>query len=151
MIGSVLGDINVAGVVTMMVPIVGAVALFTYLSIASYAEERRKEREAAYRYEFERKVVEQHGVEAFDRLIARKREEELAARRSSYESTRSGGFVLMGAGAGMLLGLRWIDNGVWQAGWIPLLVGAALLVYSMFAPKPNAPGSDAAGPRGPVA
>jgi hypothetical protein len=147
MFGLVLEDLGLR-VFPFLIPIVGSVALFTFLSIASFAEERRKEREAYYRYEFERRIVEQHGIEALDRLSARKREEEELAHRRSVYGSRSGALILMGVGAGMLVGLRWISDGVSEVGWIPLAIGVAMLLYAtVFAPRDYPPAGPGPPPR----
>ncbi len=39
-------------------------------------------------------------------------------------------------GVGLLLGLRWIDQDVAMIGWIPLMIGIALMAYSaLIAPR----------------
>ena len=41
-----------------MIPIVGSISLFSLLAVVGWAEQRRKEREAYYRYEFREKLVD---------------------------------------------------------------------------------------------
>lgn len=122
----------------LMVPIVGAVALFTFLAVVGWAEERRKEREAYYRYEFRKRLVEAGKMdsEAVRGLMRFEYETELQRRR---ENLLIGGFIVAGVGVGLLLGLQFIeDEAVWMVGYIPAFIGAGMLVYALFfAPRPE--------------
>jgi hypothetical protein len=121
-----------------LIPVVGAAALFTFLAVASWAEERRKEREAYYRYEFRKNLVEAGKMNAEDvrSLMEYENESELYRRRTG---SLVAGFVLTGVGVGMMLGLRWIDPNVALVGWIPLMIGIALLAYAVFVAPRFAP------------
>ena len=41
-------DSNAVGVVAVAIPVVGSIALFSFLSVAAWSDARRKEREAYY-------------------------------------------------------------------------------------------------------
>ena len=45
----------------IFVPIVGSIALFSFLAVASWSDARRKEREAYYRSETLKKIAESSG------------------------------------------------------------------------------------------
>ena len=121
-------------------PIVGAVALFSFLAIASWSEERRKEREAYYRSEVLKKLADKpesgHGP-----ILAVIREEERNRMIRSREGKKLGGLITAAVGLGVMIFLRAIvdDEGpVWTAGLIPFLIGVVMLIYVMFmAPKPE--------------
>lgn len=114
-----------------LVPVAGSISLFTFLAVATWAEQRRKERESYYRYEFRKHLVEAGKMDASDVRDLMRYEQET----SSYKAQQSsflGGFVLLGAGAGMLFGLQWIGEGVWMVGYIPLFIGVAMMIYARF-------------------
>jgi len=121
---------------TFMIPIVGAISLFSYLAVVGWAEERRKEREAYYRYEFRKKLVDagEMNAQQVQDLMRYEYEIEQGRRRQGMVAT---GFVLSGVGLGLIFGLRFIDEPeVWMVGSIPLFIALALLAYALlFAPK----------------
>jgi len=114
-----------------LIPIVGSVALFTFLAVASWAEQRRKERESYYRYEFRKQLVDAGKMDASDVRDLMQYEQETTLYRAR-QSTMAGGFVLLGVGGGLLLGLRWVGEGVWMVGYIPFFIGVALTFYAVF-------------------
>ena len=54
-------DGNTIGVVAIAIPVVGSIALFSFLSVAAWSDARRKEREAYYRSETLKKIAESSG------------------------------------------------------------------------------------------
>jgi len=52
---------SLVGVSVFLVPIVGSIALFSFLGVASWSEARRKEREAYYKSETLKKIAESSG------------------------------------------------------------------------------------------
>ena len=118
---------------------VAAVALYSYLSINSYVNGRRKEREAYYRNETVRRLTESAGAGA-DGAIALLREEDRLQMRRRLEGTKLGGLITTAVGIGLMifLGIANDDShliGV-AIGVVPLMVGIALLVYAYrLAPK----------------
>jgi len=112
----------------------GAVALFSFLAVATWADNRRREREAYYRSELLKKLSEMQGDAALPLL----REQERNATRRHREGIRLGGLVTAAVGIGLMIFLRAIptDGPVYLVGLIPLLIGVALLVHSyILAPK----------------
>jgi hypothetical protein len=118
---------------------VAAVALYSYLSIHSYVNGRRKEREAYYKNETVRRLTESQGAGA-DAAIALLREEDRLWARRRLEGIKLGGLITTGVGIGLMifLGIANDDNhliGV-AIGIVPLMVGIALLIYAYrLAPK----------------
>jgi Domain of unknown function (DUF6249) len=113
----------------------GAVALFSFIAVATWAGERRREREAYYRSETLKKITEAQstgGASALDFL----REEERIEARRKREGQKLGGLITMAVGVGMMVFLRGLPDAdarfVYLVGLIPLLIGIVLLVYAFF-------------------
>jgi len=121
-----------------LVPVAGSIALFTFLAVATWAEQRRKERESYYRYEFRKHLVEAGKMDASDVRDLMRYEQETMLYKAR-QSSLLGGFVLLGVGAGILLGLQWIPDGVWMVGYIPLSIGVAMMIYALFVAPRGAP------------
>jgi hypothetical protein len=112
---------------------VGAIALYSYLSINSFVNGRRKERESYYRNETVRRLTESQGAGG-DAAIALMREEDRLRTIRRLEGTKLGGLITTGVGIGLMifLGIANDDNhliGV-AIGIVPLMVGLALLLYA---------------------
>ena len=131
-----LGE-SVVGVSVFLVPIVGSIALFSFLAVAAWSDARRKEREAYYKSETLKKIAENSGEGAKSALeVLREQEKNFVKRR--LEGMKIGGLVTAAVGIGVMVFLRGIvhDEPVYLVGLIPLLIGVALLIYSfLFAPK----------------
>jgi hypothetical protein len=111
---------------------VAAVALYSYLSINSYVNGRRKEREAYYKNETVRRLTESAGAGA-DAAIALLREEDHLQMRRRLEATKLGGLITTAVGIGLMifLGIANYEHLVGVAiGIVPLMVGLALLLYA---------------------
>lgn len=131
-----LGD-NWVPVVAILVPIVGSIALFSFLAVASWSEARRKEREAYYRAETLKKIAESSG-EGAKSALELLREQERNAIRRRLEGMKLGGLITAAVGIGLVVFLRGVarEESAYLVGLIPLLIGVALLIYSfMLAPK----------------
>jgi hypothetical protein len=128
---------NIVPVAAMLVPIVGSIALFSFLAVNGWADARRKERESYYRNETFKKIAESSGEAARSTLeLMREQEKNFAKRR--LEGLKIGGLVTTASGIGVMVLLRGLvhDDPVYLAGLIPLLIGVALLVYPfLLAPK----------------
>ena len=73
---------------------VGAVALFSFIAVASWADARRKEREAYYKSETLKKLSESQGSAAVLELL---REEQKQAAAKRREGLRLGGLINIAA------------------------------------------------------
>jgi hypothetical protein len=128
---------NIVPVAGMLVPIVGSIALFSFLAVNGWADARRKEREAYYRNETLKKIAESSGEAARSTLeLMREQEKNFVKRR--LEGLKIGGLVTTATGIGVMALLRGLvhDDPVYLAGLIPFLIGVALLVYPfLLAPK----------------
>lgn len=123
---------------------VSSIALFSFIAVASWADARRREREAYYKSETLKKIAEAQGagassaVEFLREESLRRAEEKKSAERHRREGIKLGGLVTAAVGIGLMIFLRAIerDEPVYLVGLIPLLIGVALLAYSyLLAPK----------------
>jgi uncharacterized membrane protein len=118
---------------------VASVAVFSFVAVAVWSSERRREREAYYRSETLRKIAETQGAGGGS-VIEFLREEERNGARRRREGQKLGGLITVAVGIGMTI-LIWAVNRdepepVYLAGLIPVLIGLALLSYAYFlAPK----------------
>lgn len=114
----------------LMIPVVSTIAIGAFLSVVGFARERRKEREALYRHETARALVEKGGMSA-EQLHAFLRDEALRPHRSRIEAAKLAGLVCALLGVGMLIGLRNADEvPVRGIGWLPAGIGAGALLYA---------------------
>ena len=122
--------------VIFLIPIVGGVALFAFLSVAAWADARRREREALYRSEILKKLADSTG-EAAQQILAMIHEQDRNTERKSREGMKLGGLMTAVVGAGVIIMFRLMTGGAeWAVGLIPLFVGAALLLYAyVLAPR----------------
>jgi lipopolysaccharide export LptBFGC system permease protein LptF len=130
---------DMVGVVAIAIPVVGSIALFSFLTVASWSEARRKEREAYYTAETLKKIAESSG-EGARSAIELLHEKQRGSFRRRIEGLKLGGLITVAVGIGVMLLLHGVvdreDGPVYLAGVVPLLIGAALLVYVFaFAPK----------------
>ncbi len=128
---------NWVAIAGVMIPIVGSIALFSFLGVAAWSAARRKEREAYYKSETLKKLSESSG-EAAKSALELMREEERNFVKRRNEGLKIGGLVTAATGIGLMVFLRGLvrDEPVYLVGLIPLLIGVALLAYPLFlAPK----------------
>lgn len=113
----------------------GAVALFSFIAVATWAGERRREREAYYRSETLKKIADTQGAGGGSALEFLREEERIEARRKR-EGQRVGGMITMAVGVGMMIFLYSIPDPdarfAYRVGLIPLLIGAVLLGNALF-------------------
>jgi len=116
----------------VLIPIVGAIALFSFLAIATQAEERRKGEEARAKYEFLKKMTESQGFDV--QKYMQYQEAELTLKeRQTVEKRMLSGLILVAVGFGMSIFLYFVAGnvGVWTVGAIPIAIGAALIISSV--------------------
>jgi hypothetical protein len=130
------GD-NMVEVVSVAIPVVGSIALFSFLAVAAWSDARRRERETYYKSETLKKIAESsgEGAKAAVELI---REQEKNVVRRRREGMKLGGLITAVVGIGVMALLRGLvtDAPVYLAGLIPLLIGLAMLTYTfLLAPR----------------
>jgi hypothetical protein len=111
---------------------IGAVALFGFLSVATWAGTRQNERESYYKAEMMKKIAEMGGERnpALDYL----REQERIAEGKRIGGFKLGGLINIAVGIGVMILLRGLveSSNVYLVGVIPLMVGVALAVYGFW-------------------
>ena len=130
-------DGNTVGVAAMAIPVVGSIALFSFLSVAVWSDARRKEREEYYKNETLKKIAESSG-EGAQAAIELLREQNRTVTKRRLEGMKLGGLITTVVGIGVMVLLRGLvnDEPVYLSGLIPLLIGLALLTYTfLLAPK----------------
>jgi hypothetical protein len=133
--GSFLSHVDPAFAVFFFLS-VGAIALFTFLSVATFSGTRQAEREAYYKAEMMKKIAEAGGGSnpALDYL----REQERIAAAKRLGGYKLAGLINIGIGLGVmaLLGGLVHNVPVYLCGAVPALVGLALLAHATwFAPE----------------
>jgi ferric-dicitrate binding protein FerR (iron transport regulator) len=88
---------------------VASVALFSFVAVASWADARRREREAYYKSETLKKIAEAQGAGASSAIEFLHEETKHAAQRRR-EGLKLGGLVTIAVGIGLLIFLRAIAN-----------------------------------------
>jgi hypothetical protein len=118
-----------AGVAVFVFLAIGAIALFTFLSVATFTGTRQAEREAYYKSEMMKKIAEVGGDRnpALDYL----REQERLKAAKRLGGMKLGGLINVGVGLGLMIFLHGLvrDEPVYLVGVIPMFVGLALLAY----------------------
>ena len=112
-------------------------AFLSFLAVALWVRNRRKEREAYYKNETLKKIAESQEPSASASLELFREQEKIQAVRSR-EGLKLGGLVTSAVGLGLLPLLRAAhpDHPVYLVALIPVLIGLALLVYAyLLAPK----------------
>ena len=130
-------DQSIVPVAAMLVPIVGSIAVFSFLAVATWADARRKEREAYYKSETLKKIAESSG-EGAKGAIELMREQQSSSAKRRLEGMKLGGMITAAVGIGVMALLHGLvnDEPVYLAGLIPLLIGVALITYTfLLAPK----------------
>jgi len=110
---------------------VAAIALFSFLAVSSWADARRKEREAFYKADMVKKIAESPetgGASALELFREQQRYAELRKR----EGLRIGGLINVATGIALMIFLRALMPGtpIYLCGLIPLFIGVALLASS---------------------
>ncbi len=108
---------------------IGAIALFSFLSIVAWVDCRRREREAWYRSEVLRRIADLPGATS-EAVVRAMREQEAEVGRRVQESIKITGIVTAAVGIGIVIFLRALVGGaVSLSGLIPFFVGIAMLSY----------------------
>ena len=117
---------------------VGAIALFTMISISVWSDARRKEREAYYKNDMLKKVAESQGAGAASALELLREEHRLATVQRK-QAFKTGGLIVAAVGVGLLIFLRALihDAPIYLVGLMVFLIGAALFGSSYVVTLPE--------------
>lgn len=124
------------GVAVFFYLAIANISLFTFLAVAVWVGARRREREAYYKAETMKRIVEAGGERSPALEYLREQETITAAKRVA--GFRLGGLVNLAIGLALMILLHSLvrESGVYLVGLFPLFVGLALLVYgSWLSPK----------------
>jgi uncharacterized membrane protein len=112
---------------------VGIVGFFSFLAVTIWSRERRREREAYYKSETLKKIVETQGAGGSSAMEFL-HESEKYARLRQREWLKLAGLVTTAVGIGMMVFIKAVDRGdpdpAYLVGLIPLFIGVALLAYT---------------------
>ncbi|MGA7683772.1 MAG: hypothetical protein WCC32_12375 [Terriglobales bacterium] len=131
------GTNSIASLGVFLVPIVGSIALFSFLAVASWSDARRKEREAYYTADALKKIADS-SAEGAKSAVEYLREQYSLAARKRVEGLKLGGLITAAVGVGLMPMLHGLDHDEpsYLIGLIPLLIGLALMFYGfVLAPK----------------
>ncbi len=127
----------------ILIPVVAIICVFTFVSIDTWSENRRKEREEYYKNETLQKMLNgsPESAETVRQLI-REEEERLEVNRrvSQKQGLLLGGTITSVVGLGLGIFLYYlVDEPVFLVGLIPLLIGVVLTAFGAFMSAPEAP------------
>jgi hypothetical protein len=131
--------IDYPGVAVFVFLAIGAIALFSFLSVATWAGTRQAEREAYYKAEMMKKIAETGGER--NPALEYLREQEHIKAEKRLGGIKLGGLINIGVGFGLMMLLKGLVHGpsVYLSGTIPLFIGLAMLAYAFwFAPERSA-------------
>ena len=122
---------GIEGALGLLIGITALISVFTFVSVAVWSENRRKERESYYHHETLKKVLEQPG-DAAKRVLDQFRREEIRQDSARRDGLRLGCAITLASGVGLWILLRALepDKVLYLVGLLPLLIGAVLLAYS---------------------
>ena len=108
---------------------IGAIAVFTFLSVATWTGTRQQEREAYYKAEMMKKIAEIGGER--NQALEYLREEARISAAKQVGAFRLSGLICIAVGISLMIFLYTLVpvHGVYLSGLIPLFVGLALLIY----------------------
>lgn len=116
---------------------VGAVALFSFIAVASWSDNRRRERESYYHNDMLKKLAESSGAGASAALELLREDARLRALRKRQEM-KVGGVVLVAVGIGIIPFLHALipHAPIYMVGILLLLLGLGLFGSSNFFKTP---------------
>jgi len=128
---------------TLMIPVFAVIGTFVFLTFWVITHQRRREREAYYRYELGRKAVEK-GYVPEDKLLELLNNERRNQWLGRREAARLAGLILFALGIGLMIALGNLDDHLVGLGALPMCLGIALFIYGLFfAPKDVKPDAEA--------
>jgi len=127
-----IGPNELIGMSKVLPSVIGSIALFTFLSVATWVGARKTEREAHYKAEMIKKIAEAGGER--NPALEYLREQERMAAAKQLGGIKLGGLVVVGVGLGVFIFLKALipTQPIYLCGTIILFVGLALLAYAFW-------------------
>ena len=110
------------------------ISWFLAFSIVWWSTQRRREREALYRYEIARMMLEKF-PDNQEKTLAWIDEQEAREAQRRRDGVRLIAWILFTMGLGALIGMRFTFKDEALFGWIPLGIGAGMFVYLVSATR----------------
>ena len=132
-------DAGTAGAIGVFAfPAVGAIALFSFLAVASWSDARRKERESYYKNDMLKKLAEASGAGANAVMEVLREDARLRAVRKR-QGLKVQGIMLLAVGLGTLIFLHALirDAPIYLCGVLIMLMGAAMYGSSYLITAPE--------------
>ena len=131
----------------VLIPVVALVAVFTFVSIAVWSENRSKEREAFHRHETYRRLLERNGGGADEVAALIRQHDEQERLRQEVKAAgglKLGGLITTAVGISLMVFLYFLnadsDGPIYLVGLVPLAVGLVISYYAfVLAPTPATP------------
>ncbi|HZU10526.1 MAG TPA: hypothetical protein VFA02_11550 [Pseudacidobacterium sp.] len=123
---------------------VGAISMFGFMAVASWAGARQQERESYYKNDMLKKLADSSSSGAAATLEYLREQERIAlARRAQkkHEGYIVGGMINLAVGVALMVFLHAIvrEQPVFYVGLVPGLIGVALIAYALlFLPRSSA-------------
>jgi hypothetical protein len=117
--------------------IVSMASTFTFLSVLTWAVQRRRERESQLRYELARRFLDAESAEERAAGLAWLREQETAEQARRRQGLGLAGLVTFAAGAGSLIGVGQLQGDDVIVSWICMLIGVAMLLHLLLTRRPG--------------
>jgi hypothetical protein len=116
---------------------VGAVALFSFVAVASWSDARRRERESYYKNDMLKKVAESSGAGASAAMELLREEDRLRVLRRRQDM-KVGATVLLAVGLGLVIFLHALlpHAPIYMVGVMLMLMGVGLYGSSYFLTAP---------------
>jgi hypothetical protein len=112
----------------ILIPVASIVSSCLAFSVIWWATQRRREREAYYRYELSRLMLERYGDDQ-ERFLGWLREQEAGEVERRRHGIRMALWVLLCGGVAALAGLGFTPRDESLFGWIPIGIAAGLAIY----------------------
>lgn len=103
-------------------------SMFTFLSVFWWALQRRREREAYYRYELARQLAARSEVSDPHGFLEWLREQDKSEDHKRREGLTLGAMVLIATGLGFIVAVGPRGDESIMA-WVPLFIGLAMFLY----------------------
>jgi hypothetical protein len=117
-----------------LLPMMSIVSFSLAFSVVWWSSQRRREREAYYRYELARLMLDRY-ADGQERVMGWLREQDAADAQKRREAMRLTAWVLLAGGFATLTGFRFALKDDALFGWVPVGVAVGLFLYLIVSVK----------------